>query len=201
MLKFNNFLKESTTDTHVTTFMRANPPTAGHEQVVNKVLETAKKVGGSHSVVLSHSQDSKKNPLSPSQKLKHARRAFPGANLTTSSKESPSLLSHVAKLHGQGVKNLHIVVGQDRVNEFKTLLNKYNGVKGSHGHYNFDKIEVHSAGDRDPDSEGTKGISGTKMREHASNNDLDNFSKGVSSAMKPEHAKEMFNDVRNGMKK
>lgn len=200
MLKFKNYLIENVSDTHVTTFMRANPPTSGHEKVVKKVMDLADKVGGSHSVILSHSHDQKKNPLSPSQKLKHARRAFPGANISVSSKESPTFLSHAAQLHAQGVKNLHVVVGQDRVNEFKTLLNKYNGVKGTHGGYNFDKIEVHSAGDRDPDAEGTEGVSGTRMREHAKNNDFESFRKGTSSSMKPEHAKEMFIDIQRGMK-
>ena len=40
-----------------------------------------------------------------------------------------------------------MVVGADRITEFQTLLNKYNGVKGRHGFYNFEKIQCVSAGD------------------------------------------------------
>jgi predicted ABC-type ATPase len=92
-----------------------------------------------------------------------------------------------------------MVGGQDRVDEFKHLLTKYNGVKGPHGHFNFKKIEVHSAGDRDPDAEGVEGISASKMREHASKGNFKEFRKGVPSKMTDAHAKEMYDHVRKGM--
>ena len=185
---------------HVTTFMRANPPTAGHEKVVNKVLELAKKHNATHNVVLSHSQDPKKNPLSPQQKLKHAKRAFPNANVEVAHEDEPTLLHHVVKAHQAGVKHLHVVVGQDRVSQFHDLLHKYNGVKSKHGFFKFKSIKVHSAGDRDPDAEGTTGISATKMREAAKNNDRKTFHSGASSAMSEKHRDEMMHDVKNSMK-
>lgn len=193
------YIIENVFDTHVTTFMRANPPTAGHEKVVDKVLDVAKKTGGSHSVVLSHSQDPAKNPLSPTQKLTHAKRAFPNANVKTSSEAAPSLLHHAAKLHAQGVKDLHLVVGQDRVGQFNDLLHKYNGVESKHGYYKFNNINVHSAGDRDPDAEGVEGISGTMMRKAAKSGDRDTFHAGASSAMSEKHRDDMMKDVVKGM--
>jgi hypothetical protein len=197
-LNFSNyFLSEADNTTHVTTFMRANPPTIGHERVVNRVTDLAKDLDANHSVVLSHSFDGDKNPLTPEQKLRHAKLAFPGVNVTTSSPESPSLLHHVSQLHSKGVKNLHLVVGQDRVKQFQDLLQKYNGQEAAHGYFNFDNITVHSAGGRDPDAEGVEGVSGTGQRKKVKDNDLEGFRAGAPSRMKDQHVADLFNDIRN----
>jgi hypothetical protein len=42
-------------------------------------------------------------------------------------------------------------------------------------------------------------MSGTKMREHAKNNDLSSFKKGVPAHVPEHHAKELMHDVRKGM--
>ena len=179
-------------------FGRMSPPTTGHEVLVNKVKDVAKSVGGSHSVVLSHTQDKDKNPLSSADKLKHAKRFFPDTNLSTSSKESPTFLSHAAELHKKGVTHLHMVAGSDRVAEYKKKLAQYNGThKGAL--FNFKKITVHSAGQRDPDAEGTTGMSASKMRGHASTGNFKEFKKGIPKHVPEHHAKEMFSDVRKGM--
>ena len=198
-MKFLEFLQEQKEKHAVMAFGRMNPPTIGHEKLVNKVQEIAKKVGGSAHIVVSHSQDPKKNPLSATQKVKHAKRAFTGVNVAASDASAPNFLAQAAKLHKQGVTHFHMVGGQDRVQEFKTLLNKYNGVMGPHGGFNFKKIEVHSAGDRDPDAEGVEGMSASKMREHAASGNFAEFRKGVPSKMTDTHAKELYNHVRQGM--
>jgi len=92
-----------------------------------------------------------------------------------------------------------MVVGSDRVTEFKTLLEKYNGVKARHGFYNFERINVVSAGDRDPDSEGIEGMSASKQRANAAANDFTTFSQGVPTNMSNKDAKRLFNDIRIGM--
>ena len=179
-------------------FGRMSPPTTGHEVLVNKVKDVAKEHGATHSVVLSHTQDKEKNPLSSADKLKHAKRFFPKTNLSTSSKESPTFLSHAEKLHKQGVTHLHMVAGSDRVPEYKKKLAQYNG-KGEGKLFNFKKITVHSAGERDPDAEGTTGMSASKMRAHASSGNFEEFKKGIPAHVPEHHAKEMFHDVRKGM--
>ena len=199
-MKFRDFLQEQKEKHAVMAFGRMNPITVGHEKLVNKVKDIADKVGGSAHIVVSHSQDSKKNPLTSAQKVKHAKRAFPGVNVSASSPDAPNFLAQAAKLHKQGVTHLHMVGGQDRVGEFHKLLHKYNGVKGPHGSFNFKKIEVHSAGDRDPDAEGVEGMSASKMREHASKGNFKKFRSGVPSSMSDQHAKEMYDHVRKGMK-
>lgn len=200
MLSFTSFLKESKTEKHgVLAFGRMNPPTAGHEQVINKVHEVAKEHNATHQVVLSHSHDAKKNPLSPEDKVKHAKNAFPDTNIKAASKEKPTIMHHAADLHKAGVQHLHIVAGSDRKEEMHKLLHKYNDVKSGHGHYNFKSITVHSSGERDPDSEGTSGVSGTKMREHAANGNKKEFHANLPSKMKPEHKDALYHDVRKGM--
>ena len=197
-MKFSDFLREQKEKHAVLAFGRMNPITSGHEKLVNKVKDIADKVGGSHHIVLSHSQDSKKNPLSAAQKVKHAKRAFPGTNFTASSKEAPTFFDHAEALHKKGVTHLHMVGGSDRVGEYHKLLHKYNGTHEG-ARFNFKSIKVHSAGERDPDAEGTTGISASKMREHAGKGNFKEFKKGAPTSMSHEHVKHMYNDVRKGM--
>jgi hypothetical protein len=209
-MKFKDFLREQKEKHAVMSFGRFNPPTSGHERVVNKVKDIAGSVGGSHHIVLSHSQDSKKNPLSAAQKVKHAKRAFPNTNFTASSKEAPTFFDHAEKLYKQGVTHLHMVGGSDRVEEYKRLLNKYNGTHEG-ARFNFKSIKVHSAGERDPDAEGVTGMSASKMRTAAQEgrfHDIKDskgrvtkpgFRSGAPTSMSHEHVKHMYNDVRRGM--
>jgi hypothetical protein len=198
-MRFLDFLIEQKEKHAVLAFGRMNPPTTGHEVLVKKVHDVADEVGGSHHVVLSHSQDKAKNPLSAEQKVKHAKRFFPNTNISTSDKENPNFLSQAAKLHKQGVTHLHMVAGSDRTEEYHKLLHKYNGThKGAL--FNFKHIKVHSAGERDPDAEGTAGMSASKMRGHAAAGNFKEFRKGIPGHVKHEHAKELYNDVRGSMK-
>jgi len=197
-MKFREFIQEAPEKHAVLAFGRMNPPTTGHAKLVDKVKAVAKSVGGSHHVVLSHSQDPKKNPLSAKDKLKHAKRFFPDTNLSTSNKESPTFLDQAAKLHKSGVTHLHMVAGSDRTEEYKKKLAQYNGsAKGAL--FNFKKITVHSSGERDPDAEGTEGMSASKMRSHASTGNFKEFKKGIPSHVEPSHAKELYSDVRKHM--
>ena len=164
-MRFLDYLDEQKEKHAVMAFGRMNPPTTGHEVLVNKVKDVAKTFGASHHVVLSHSQDKAKNPLSAEQKVKHAQRFFPKTNISVATKEEPNFLTQAAKLHKQGVTHLHMVAGSDRTDEYYKLLHKYNGThKGAL--FNFKHIKVHSAGERDPDAEGTTGMSASKMRSH-----------------------------------
>ena len=197
-MKFREFIQEQKEKHAVLAFGRMNPPTTGHAKLVDKVKEVAKSVGGSHHVVLSHSQDPKKNPLSAKDKLKHAKRFFPDTNLSTSSKEHPTFLDHAAKLHKSGVTHLHMVAGSDRKEEYKKKLAQYNGTHEG-ALFNYKKITVHSSGERDPDAEGTEGMSASKMRSHASTGNFKEFKKGVPGHVPEHHAKELFHDVRKSM--
>lgn len=194
MKKFSQHT-EDTTKKLAILFGRMNPPTKGHEENVEGLKSMSAKQGADHLVIASHSVDAKKNPLSPDVKLKHLKRAFPNTNITTSSKESPTIMHHAAQAYAKGYTHLTVVAGSDRVDEYKKLLSHYNGVQGRHGVYNFKKIDVKSTGER------KEGISGTDMRNHAQNNDFASFQKNLSASMQKNtaHAKDLFKDVRKGM--
>ena len=182
----------------VMAFGRMNPPTIGHEKLVNRVKEIAKDYNAPHHIILSHSVDAKKNPLDAAAKVKHAKRFFPNTNIETSTKEKPTFLQHAQALNQAGHDHLVMVAGSDRTQEYQDKLNQYNGThKGAL--FNFKKIEVKSAGQRDPDAEGAEGMSASKMREHAKNNDFTSFKQGVPAHLPEKHAKELFRDVRKGM--
>lgn len=182
----------------VTAFGRMNPPTTGHLQLINTVRSIAEKENADHNVIASGTNDLKKNPLTPEQKLKHLSRYSPGTNFSVANSKSPTVLHHLSKLHDAGHDHLIFVAGSDRAKDMEELINKYNGVPSKHGYYNFKKIEVRSSGHRDPNAEGTAGMSGTKMREFAKNNDFHLFRQGVPSHVSDNHAKELMYDVRSG---
>lgn len=150
-------IDEAVGGTVVISFGRMNPVTVGHEKLVNKVISTAIKAKGTPAVYLSHSEDKSKNPLSYEDKIHYATKAF-GSVIK---KSNAKTIIEVAKSL-QKFDNLIVVVGSDRLKEFDTLLNKYNGKD-----YKFKTIQAVSAGGRDPDSEGVKGMSASKMRELA----------------------------------
>lgn len=177
-------------------FGRMNPPTAGHSKVVDHVVKTANEHGAEHRVIVSHSQDKHKNPLHSDHKLSYLKHVHPNVNVQASSKEHPHFMAHLTKMHKEGYSHVTMVAGSDRVQEFQKLADKYNGPEGS---YNFKKIKVVSAGHRDPDAEGTEGVSGTKMRGHAGNNDYKSFKSGLHPSASDEHAKKLFHATRSGM--
>ena len=180
------------------TFGRMNPPTIGHEKLLFVLSRKAGK--NPYKIYLSQSQDKKKNPLIYQQKIKHVRKMFPKhARNIILNKKIKNVFDAASNLYDQGFKKITMVVGDDRVIEFQTLLNKYNSVKGKHGFYNFERIRVVSAGARDPDSEGIEGMSASKQRQNAANNNFTAFLQGVPSKMSSAETKRLFNDIRSGM--
>jgi len=194
---FRSFLIEEDKTVYFT-FGRMNPPTSGHEKLMN---ELSKKSGSNpYRVYLSQSTDNKKNPLNYNYKIKTVRKFFPKhARSVMLDKKVKNVFDAATKLYSEGYKNINMVVGSDRINEFKKLLEKYNGVKGRHGLYKFNKINVISAGDRDPDADGISGMSASKMRSLASKGDFTQFSQGLPKSVSNNEAKKVYNEVRRGM--
>ncbi len=194
---FSKFLVEEEKTVYFT-FGRMNPPTIGHEKVMNALSSKSGK--NVYRVYLSQSSDKDKNPLEFSSKVKFARKMFPRhARQIMADKKLKNVFDIATKLYSEGFKRIVMVVGSDRLNEFDVLLKKYNGTKGKHGFYNFERINVVSAGERDPDAEGAEGMSASKMRKAASDNDFTSFSQGLPKTVKTPDAKSIFNAVRKGM--
>ena len=163
-------------DTVVFAYGRFNPPTIGHEKVIEKVT----KIAGTNDyrIYPSHSQNPKKDPLPQTLKTAYMRKMFKKYAKKIVVSKSRNAIEIAVELYDQGYKNLTMVAGSDRVKVFDTMLKNYNGVEGKpHGYYKFDSIEVVSAGERDPDSEGVEGMSASKMRAAATAGDYDSFSK------------------------
>ena len=194
---FKDYLVEETKEVYFT-FGRMNPPTIGHGKVMDALKSKAR--GADYRVYVSQSQDAKKNPLSYSDKIKHLRKMFPShARQVMVDKKVRTAIEALVSLYNAGYRKINMVVGEDRIREFDTLLNKYNGVKARHGFYNFENINVISAGRRDPDAEGVEGMSASKMRGFAQNNNFQDFAQGLPSKVNNKDARKLFNDVRKGM--
>ncbi len=186
--------------TAVFVFGRFNPPTIGHGKLLNALTATAQREGGKALVFTSSTQDAKKNPLTKAQIFKYMKKAFPKEKKHFQTRSTTRTALEVAvELHGKYDK-LVMVVGSDRVADFSSLLNTYNGVKSKHGFYEYKEIDIVSAGERDPDAEGATGMSASKMRAAAVKGDFDSFKSGLPDIMKDIDAKKMFNDVRAGMR-
>jgi len=174
------------------TFGRMNPISVGHEKLANKVMKIANSKNSEPRIYLSHTQNSKKDPLNYDKKISYAKQAFGAAVKKSKDKNIVSILKALEK---EGVEDVIMVVGSDRVNAFRTFVNKYNGKD-----FTFNTIKIVSAGARDPDASGVEGMSGTKLRSLAAKGDEKTFSSGLASKLSSSQKKKMYKDVRSGMK-
>ena len=195
MRKFSDVINEAT-GTIVFTFGRFNPPTTGHEKLIKKVASVAGSMP--FRIYPSQSNNPKKDPLPFALKVAYMRKMFPRyAKNIKADKNARTAIEIAVKLYKEGFHAINMVVGSDRVKEFQTLLDRYNGVEARHGYYGFDDIRVISAGERDPDAEGVEGMSASKMRAAATAGDFDSFKMGVPSGFRD--ALKLYNDVRKYM--
>ena len=185
---------EKTKGTLTIAFGRFNPPTTGHEKLLDTVAKSSD--DGDYIIVPSRSQDKKKNPLDADTKVSIMRQMFPGhSEKIVNDPANRTIFDVLKKAHMDGYTNVRIVGGGDRVKEFENLSGNYNGKL-----YAFDNIEVRSAGERDPDAEDDlSGMSASKQRKAAAEGDFKTFRKGVPASMNDKQARELYNTLRNAM--
>ena len=160
------------------TFGRFNPPTIGHEKLISNIVDAAK--GGDYKIFVSQSNKPEKDPLQYKEKVGIMRKMFPKyARNIIFDTNIVNIFDIVVSLYNQGYSDITMVIGADRIKDFKTLLLKYNGVKARHGFYDFDSITFKSAGDRDPDADDVSGMSASKMRTAAKSGDFQSFANGL----------------------
>jgi uncharacterized low-complexity protein len=193
MKNYKQLMRELPSKKVVFAFGRFQPPGKNHGLVFAAVKHLASAQGADHIIYASRSQDKKSNPLPVDRKVYWLNRMFPKTNFVGAD-DSIRTFIEAAKHLNKKYKNLVMVAGSDRVADFQTLLDKYNGKE-----FNFDTIEVVSAGERDPDSEGTSGMSGTKMRDAAKNSDAKSFKRGLPSTVTTIDAKRLMNELREHM--
>ena len=177
-------------------FGRFNPPTVGHEKLMDTISKTAGE-GGQYRVYPSRSQDAKKNPLDPREKIDYMRKMFPKhANAIVDDENTRTIFDVLKGAHAKGFKTVNVVVGSDRVKEFENLANKYNGQL-----YDFDKINIISAGERDASAKGVEGMSASKLRKAAMDDDYETFSSGISKNIDDKSTKKLYNTIQKAMRK
>ena len=194
---FKNYLVEEEKTLYIV-WGRMNPPTAGHE----KLLDFLKSKAGNNPfrIYLTQSEDDKKNPIPFVQKVKFARKGFPQyARQIMMDKKLKTIFDAMVSFYNEGFKRVVIVAGSDRVREYDITLNKYNGQKARHGFYNFERISVLNAGNRDPESKGVEGVSGTKLRGYAETGDFTKFAQYMPKKLSNSEAKQVYNAVRQGL--
>ena len=198
---YEQFIKETRGTTAVFTFGRFNPPTIGHEKLLNVVASTATKAKAESFVYTSHTQDAKKNPLSNDQKIVFMKMMFPKHRNSFVKTEAKTALHALSEIHKTGkFSKVIMIVGSDRVREFDNLLNKYNEIESKHGYYRFKDIDVISAGERDPDAEGATGMSASKMRAAVAEGNYDLFKMGIPSGVSEKDCHTLYSAVAKGMK-
>lgn len=175
------------------TFGRFNPPTVGHQ----KLLDAAKKAAGKGSLRIypSRSHDPKKNPYDPDEKIDVMKQMYPDhAGNIVNDPNSKTIFDVLKQAHEDGFSSVKIVVGGDRVKEFTKLSGDYNGKL-----YDFSDVETISAGDRDPDAEGVEGMSASKMRKAAMEDDFETYRTGIPDLIDDKTAKMMMTNLKRRM--
>ena len=176
-------------------FGRFNPPTVGHEKLMNAAKSASK--GGDYGIYPSRTQDDNKNPLSPDEKISYMRQLYPShGEKIVNDGEMKTIFNVLKKANEDGYSSINIVVGADRQAEFEKLALKYNGEL-----YDFEDINVVSAGDRDPDAEGIEGMSASKLRKAAADDDFKTFMSGMPSKVDQKLAQNIFNSVKRAAAK
>ena len=178
----------------VVVFGRFNPPTVGHQKLLDKAASEASRLGYDFKIYPSRSVDAKKNPLQPGAKIEYMKKMF--SDYEESIKDDPNartIFDVLVAAANLGYKGVTIVVGQDRLSEFQSLAQKYNGDL-----YDFEDLQVISAGARDPDSEGLEGMSASKMRDAVAKDDFKAFAKGIPNIGNMEK-KNLFNLIQKSM--
>jgi len=190
-------IREARSSVCAFTFGRFNPPTIGHEKLLDALAKQAKKNVAPYYVFVSHSENQKKDPLPYTKKVAYMKKMFPKHARDIIVDKSRQVFEVAVSLYNKGHTSVIMVVGSDRVTEFDGLLKKYNKMEGRHGYYEFEDIQVISAGERDPDSEGVSGMSASKMRAAAISDDYDSFKNGLPETFG--QGMSLFKDVRKFM--
>ena len=193
MKHYKQLIKELPSKKVVLAFGRFQPPTTGHELLVNAVKKVASAQKADHIIFASKTQDKKSNPLPVDRKVYYLKRMFPKTNFIAASDQIRTFLEAATVLNKK-YKNIVMIAGSDRVPEYKKLLDRYNGDL-----FKYDSIEVVSAGERDPDADNATGMSGTKMREAAKKADFKLFKKGLPKTITELDGKRLMNEIREGM--
>ena len=182
-------------DTVVFAFGRFQPPTIAHEMMCNKIVKGAADVEFDHAIYVSKTHDKKKNPLKIEDKIAFLQEMCPTANFIACDDVVRTPVEAAKALNAK-YQNLVFVAGADRAESLGQVLINQNGID-----YTYNEIHVISVGDRDPDSDGIEGVSGTAAREAALADDFTTFRTMISESISDERARILLEMISNSKPK
>jgi phosphopantetheine adenylyltransferase len=168
---------EATKRIAILTYGRFNPPTVGHKAMITHMLELAVKEDADPYIVVSHSQNTKKNPLFVPEKIHILRRMYPDettVRILHTTKAEPFIANVVQNLLTHGYERIVMVVGSDRVTDFQKVFR------------NFPMVSVVSGGERNMNSnmlDNISTVSATKVRAAAVSGNRATFRSGINAAV------------------
>jgi len=211
MLSFGKFVKKYIKEDggivrrHGAIF-RGNPPTRMHIAFGRHIADQAAQEGADHVVYATRTQDAKKNPLSPEQKIRYLRAASPDVNWQLTPQNAPTILGILSQWHKEGVTHPVLHGDDERSEQFRALVNNYNGKEGPHGYYNFPEgidVRQFGAARTDPSQPSPKlddtEVSGTGARNAALTGNREAFHAMAPQGLSPEMKDQMMVDTLHGM--
>ena len=144
MLLKELFLNEDGGDIAIFAFGRFNPPTIAHKELIDLVKRLATNTNGRPFIFLSHTQNNKTDPLSFQEKLDYLEGVYGKEQVVFGDPKVKTIVQALQELQNQGRTKVVMVAGDDRLANFKELLNKYNNKPDKSGKilYNFDTIKA-----------------------------------------------------------
>ena len=180
----------------VITFGRFNPPSLGHENLINAVQEQAEELEAEYRIYPSRTSDKKQNPLDFKTKYNILQHIFPdhAENIVNDPENGDNIYDILTSLHDEGYEHVIIVCGDENVQKYEKIAQKYNGSV-----YDFYGVEVVGAGMSDPDTDKTEGITSSMMRKAALENDYETFKQGLPGNVSKKECRAIYRQVRNAL--
>lgn len=187
--------------TLVICFGRFNPPTTGHESLLQFALKTAQQHHADLRVFPSQSQDPKKNPLPFAEKVKFLRTLFPHIAFNDNTSIRTPIDALMAAAHEKYTDAI-LVVGSDRVDEFmrfqKYVMPASSPYFRKDAHIPLNSYQVIPVPVRRGGASGVAGMSASKQRAFAVAGDYEAFKQGVPG-QNDRVARAMYTAVRKHM--
>lgn len=196
MIAFSRFFTEQIREKiAVFSYGRYNPPTTGHQLLIDKLIEIAKQTNGDGFLIPTHTVDKKKNPLTLEEKTYVLEEMSKGIKILKSGK---TFIEALKDLQSQGYTAVYQIAGSDRIPEFNHIINTYNNKPNKAGEipFSFAKYEIISSGERDPDSDAIEGMSASKLRSLAIAGDFNSFKIGMSPLVNINLKQDIYNIIR-----
>jgi len=186
-----------TVKTAVITYGRFNPPTVGHQALLQTLNQTGMQNKAQLVAVFPSHTVNKDNPLPFEIKAQVLQAISPkNVQVLPDGKTLFAMLSYLSK---NGYNRVIHIAGSDRLPEYERLVKQYVNKADAHGDitYNIPDYTFVSSGDRDPDAEGVAGMSASKVRAAARANDYKTFSAGIVQGLPEQLEQLVFNTIKN----